>query len=166
LHTFINSKLLDHVMSNYALDLNGIHGKAHWSRVRYNGVILHNAMNQQGYFSDRGVIELFAFIHDSHRELDHGDEEHGIRAAEFCKQQNGNLFNLSEARLQLLYDACFGHTTGLHHSNLTVQICWDSDRLDIGRCKEFVDPYFLGTPAAKSDNIFNSAVIRSRNNEY
>ena len=49
-----------------------------------------------------------------------------------------------------LAEACASHTSGHLIDDVTAQICWDADRLDIGRIGIAVNPYFLNTSAAKT----------------
>jgi uncharacterized protein len=44
-----------------------------------------------------------------------------------------SLFDLSDEDFQLLYDACAAHTDGGTQADITIQTCWDADRLDLGR---------------------------------
>ena len=69
----------------------------------------------------------------------------------------GNLFNLPDADFRLLYDACVGHTDGRTEADITVQTCWDADRLDLGRVSMAPDPKKLCTPAAKRGEILKWA---------
>ncbi len=54
----------------------GLHGIAHWWRVRHNGLLLARHTG-----ADTRVVRLFALFHDSCRADDGWDEEHGPRAA-------------------------------------------------------------------------------------
>jgi uncharacterized protein len=79
------------------------------------------------------VVELFAFLHDSCRQNDGHDPEHGARAADFARSLHGLAFTLTDNELVVLLVACQGHTHGRNSDNVTVQTCWDADRLDLGR---------------------------------
>lgn len=68
--------LLEAVRSQFRLDWVGPHGAAHWARVWANGRRLAAATG-----ADLGVVELFAWLHDSCRHDDHRDPHHGPRAA-------------------------------------------------------------------------------------
>ena len=59
------------------------------------------------------------------------------------------MFELPEAEFRLLHRACAGHTHERTHPDITIQTCWDADRLDLGRVGMTPDPYYLGTEAAK-----------------
>jgi uncharacterized protein len=45
----------------------------------------------------------------------------------------GLLFDLPDHEFRLLDRACVGHTHKRTHPNVTIQTCWDADRLDLGR---------------------------------
>ena len=50
----------------------------------------------------------------------------------------------------LLYRACHGHTHERNHPDVTIQTCWDSDRLDLGRVGITPHPSRLCTEVAKT----------------
>ncbi|WP_194724094.1 hypothetical protein [Noviherbaspirillum malthae] len=152
----VTRELIQDVMNNFSLPHTSAHGPAHWARVRYNGLLL-----SQYSGADPVVVELFAFIHDSQRHNDGHDPQHGPRAAEYALRKNGVLFNLSAEQLDALVEACRGHTNERLNDCSTVQTCWDSDRLDLGRVGIMPDPYYLGTAAAKRHEILELAYARS-----
>ena len=78
------------------------------------------------------IVQLFAIIHDSRRQNEVTDPEHGPRAAEFAAELRGSVFDLEDHEFRLLYRACEGHTHERTHPDITIQTCWDSDRLDLG----------------------------------
>lgn len=149
-------ELMSCIFDNFKLDTDSIHGPAHWARVRANGKMLCEA-----HGGDWQVVELFAFLHDSQRFNDHADPDHGPRAAEFTHQLCGDLFHLSNVQLATLTQACRGHTSGHLSDNLSVQICWDSDRLDLFRVGIEPDPYYLGTNLAKMPYTIAYCMARS-----
>jgi uncharacterized protein len=155
--TLITPKLVKLLREKFALDWTGIHGASHWSRVRLNGKILSNING-----ADFAVIEYFAFLHDSCRQNDGKDPKHGSRAAEFAKSNLRNEIILNDDQFEILTSAMEGHTGGFEHDNLTVETCWDSDRLDLGRVGKYPDPIFLCTKAARNTEIINAAWDRSR----
>ena len=59
----------------------GLHGLAHWWRVRHNGLLVADAMG-----ASSRVVKLFAIFHDSHRADDNEDPEHGPRAAAWLER--------------------------------------------------------------------------------
>ena len=141
----------------YSLDLQGIHGLAHWQRVQENGLKLaqHNGANQD-------IVRLFAFLHDCCRENDGADPEHGPRAAEFANSLRGDFIVASDEDFETLLIAIRDHTQVLHSSDLTVATCWDADRLDIGRVGMRPERRYLNTKIAKEARILNWAYQRSR----
>ena len=73
----------------------------------------------------------------------------------------GALFQLADNDFELLYDACAHHTDGLIDGNVTVQTCWDADRLDLGRVGTTPDCEYLCTPYAKTEPIIRWANERA-----
>ncbi|MBF0253264.1 MAG: hypothetical protein HQL29_05545 [Candidatus Omnitrophica bacterium] len=136
------TKLYEQIIKQYALNPNGIHGVEHWKRVKDHGLHLAKETGAKAH-----IVELFALLHDSHRLTEGTDNEHGKRAAEFAVKMNGIYFNISEEDLDILCVACKGHTTELTHHDVTVQTCWDADRLDLWRIEVTPDPKFLSTQA-------------------
>ena len=83
---------------------------------------------------DLTVIRLFAYLHDSCRENDDYDVEHGPRAAKMIEGLRDNLLkDLSDEQFSLLQQACRLHTTTHSTGNPTIDACFDADRLDLGR---------------------------------
>lgn len=95
------------------------------------------------------VVGLFAVFHDARRINEHHDPGHGRRGAELAETLRGELFDLSDDDFDLLYEACAGHTDERTHLDVTVQTCWDADRLDLGRVG--IEPHadYLCTAVAK-----------------
>ena len=153
----VSEDLIRIIEQGFALHLDGIHGAAHWARVRNNGLRL---AEQTG--ANPEVVELFAFLHDSKRRNDGHDPRHGARAARFAASIRGSLLDLSDGDLELLRYACEFHTDGLTEADVTVQTCWDADRLDLGRIGILPDPRRLCTPAAREPATIKWAVSQSR----
>lgn len=59
-----------------------------------------------------------------------------------------------------LHDSC-RHDDGLQEAEVTVQVCWDADRLDLGRVGHVPDPGRLCTPAARDKKLIEWAYKRS-----
>src|SRR5512134_2488166 len=114
--------LLRSLKAQFALDWGGIHGIAHWERVRENGLRLAGVTGARPR-----VVELFALLHDSKRESDGHDPKHGARAAAFARALAGTAFELEAADLALLMAACRDHSEGLTEGDVTVMTCWDAD---------------------------------------
>jgi uncharacterized protein len=137
--------VLQAILDDYALPLGGDHGVAHWARVLTNGLRLaeETAANVE-------VVALFAVLHDSRRINEVTDPQHGPRAARFAVRLRGTVFELNDHEFRLLYRACEGHTHERTHPDITIQTCWDSDRLDLGRVGITPHPSRLCTEAAKN----------------
>ena len=144
----ITAPLFARVMAGYRLDLSGIHGPAHWRRVRANGLALAALTNG----ADATVVELFALLHDSRRLNDDEDPEHGPRAAALARTLAAML-PLDIARLDLLAEACARHTEGDTTADPTIGCCWDADRLELARLRIRPNSRYLSTPAARDPTL-------------
>jgi uncharacterized protein len=152
----ITRTLMDRILSEYSLPLNGRHGVSHWARVLENGRRLAELTG-----ADLEVVELFAVFHDSRRTNESVDDGHGVRGAAFAQALRGEFFDISQARFEQLSIACTEHTLGMLHADLTVEVCWDSDRLDLGRAGITPVPSLLCTPAAQDLDMIAWANERS-----
>jgi uncharacterized protein len=149
--------LADEIRLGFALPLHGIHGEAHWLRVRDNGLRLAEHTG-----ADPEILELFAWLHDSKRLGDGRDRGHGLRAAEFAKSLNRSRLLLPAPQLEVLEYAIAYHSDGLTEADVTTQTCWDADRLDLGRIGIRPAPRSLCTAAAKETGMIEWATVRSR----
>jgi uncharacterized protein len=154
----ITKKLISKVLDSYPLSTDGIHGISHWERVRENGLRLAELTG-----AHKPVVELFALFHDSQRINDGKDWKHGLRGAQFAETLKGNFFHLPENLFTLLYTACEKHTSNPTHEDITIQTCFDADRLDLGRVGITPDPALLCTDAAKQKNMIKWAYTNSIN---
>ena len=143
--------LIQAIRAQYVLNWHGIHGWDHWMTVHENGLIL---ARENGV--DLRVIELFALLHDSCRQNDSHDPQHGPRAADFAQSLNGTFFTLEGPTMDTLLMAIRDHTAGYVHEDLTISVCWDADRLELPRVGIPTHPDYLGTEAAKK-------MLRDRN---
>ena len=153
----ISKDLMEAIRGGFALNLGGIHGEAHWARVCENGLALAERTG-----ADAEIVGLFAYLHDSKRQSDGWDLEHGQRAADYVRYLAGSLLHLPDEKLDLLVYACSHHSDGLTEADVTVQTCWDADRLDLGRINIRPHPRYLCTPAAKDLSMIEWAYGRSR----
>ena len=144
------------VLEDYLLPLSGCHGVTHWARVLENGLRLAEETG-----ASVEVVSLFAVLHDSRRINEGHDPEHGLRAAKFATTLRGGLFQLEDNEFRLLYRACEGHTDELTHPDVTIQTCWDSDRLDLGRVGITPHPSRLCTDVAKRPDVIKWADSRA-----
>ncbi len=155
----ITKKLFDAVIAQYAQNITGRHGLAHWARVLENGRRLA-AVNG----AEIRVVELFALFHDACRITESRDPGHGQRGADLAASMRGRYFDLPDRDFERLYDACVRHTDGETEADLTVRTCWDSDRLDLGRVDIMPVPDKLCTDAAKDPAMLDWAIRRSVEN--
>lgn len=152
----ITSNLIELLRSRFRLEWNGIHGVPHWSRVRINGLLLarENGANER-------VIEHFAFLHDVCRDNDDHDPQHGPRAANFAREIRSQHISLSDHEFELLISAVEGHTHGSHYNDITIQSCWDADRLDLARVGIVPNPNRLCTFEARNPDMIDRASHRA-----
>lgn len=149
----LNLKPIVHaILEEYALPREGTHGVAHWARVLENGLRL--AEETQANIE---VVQLFAVFHDSRRVNEIIDDRHGQRGADLAASFWNRWFTLSDHEFDLLYAACAGHTDGETDADITIQTCWDADRLDLGRVRICPDPRKLCTLAAKRPEVLKWA---------
>ena len=146
--------LIAPLLRDYALDLRGIHGPGHWLRVARNGRALA-ALTPE---ADAEVVELFGLLHDSRRQNEHRDREHGQRAADFAESLAADgLIGLEMPRLRLLMRACARHEMGEVSADPTIGCCWDSDRLDLARLGIRPRMALMSTMAARDDALLAEA---------
>jgi uncharacterized protein len=148
--------ILHTILEDYALPWGGYHGVAHWARVLENGLRLAEETDALVE-----VVRLFAVLHDSRRINEGTDPDHGPRAAEFARTLRGRLFDLPEHEFLLLHRACAGHTHERTHPDVTIQTCWDADRLDLGRVGITPHPNRLCTEIAKQPKVIKWADHRA-----
>jgi uncharacterized protein len=152
----ITPDLIRAIRSEYALSWRGVHGVAHWARVLENGLRLASSTG-----ANLEVVQLFAVFHDARRFSDYFDPDHGRRGADFAETLRGRLFELPDDDFARLYVACSDHADGLTEGEITVQTCWDADRLDLGRVGTWPDTDLLCTDAAKHGEMIAWADERS-----
>lgn len=148
--------LVKAIVKEYLLPVNGLHGVSHWARVLENGVRLCASTN-----ANVEVVQLFALFHDSKRYNEGSDPDHGQRGADFAASLRGRLFDLPDEEFERLFRACAGHTHERTHPDITIQTCWDSDRLDLGRVGVMPHPSRLCTDTAKTSDIIRWASGRA-----
>jgi uncharacterized protein len=143
--TAITPELVATVRNEFVhIDWHGAHGSRHWARVRLHGL----AIAERTRASAR-VVELFAFLHDARRRDEWSDPAHGRRSAELVRELGSRVLRISDEEVELLAYACHYHSDGRMEGEVTVQTCWDADRLDLGRVGITPDPERLCTDAAR-----------------
>jgi hypothetical protein len=95
---FDRSGLLKAVLAQFRISRHGVHGPSHWARVRSHAFTVGKATGV-----DLLVVELFAFLHDSQRENEWIDPNHGSRAAEYASSLNRIFFDLNGDQLDMLW---------------------------------------------------------------
>jgi uncharacterized protein len=134
------SALQSHILA-HRLFISGLHGLEHWQQVEWNGLLLATETG-----ADTTVVRLFALFHDSKREDDGYDEEHGPRGAEFAKECfEEHRLGITREQFDKLYHACKFHTTEHRSGDATIDTCYDADRLDLGRVEIKPNPMKMAT---------------------
>ena len=134
---------------NFALEgweLGETHGLSHWQRVERNGIILstYNGKIREGI--NMKIVRFFAYLHDKCRLNDWADLEHGVRAANMLPIiRDTVLKEFTSEEVSLLDRACRYHTTELRTGNPTIDVCFDADRLDLGRVGIVPNPKRMAT---------------------
>jgi len=154
--TVITPELLQRILTGYMLPTTGVHGITHWARVLENGRRLSQQVD-----ADPLVLEYFAIFHDARRVNEAIDHGHGKRGFQLARELRGAAFELDDDRFALLEQACNEHTSGLTKANVSVQVCWDADRLDLFRVGIRPTPYYLCTEAAKEAEVMEWANQRA-----
>jgi uncharacterized protein len=149
--------LLNAILEQYHLPIYGTHGVSHWARVLENGRRMAeiNGANLE-------VIYLFALFHDARRQNEGIDPGHGQRGAELAAQLRRRHIDLPDPAFDLLLTACTLHTRGLTAGDVTVQTCWDADRLDLNRVGIRPNPDRLCTQEGKQPAMMDWANERAQ----
>jgi len=153
----ISARLFHAILEQYKLPPEGVHGVSHWARVAENGKRLAEITG-----AHRDIVILFAYLHDACRASEDWDPERGTRAAQLAYRWRGIYFDLSRKNFDLLYTACAAQGDGLLEGDITLQTCWDADRLDIGRVGVMLIASLLCTEAARDPNFMAWADFRAR----
>jgi uncharacterized protein len=135
--------IIHRIREDYALPWHGTHGVGHWARVLENGLRLAKETG-----ANVEVVQLFAVFHDACRINEGHDPGHGERGGELALALREEWFAISDEEFDLLYAACVDHTDGKTEADITIQTCWDADRLDLGRVGICPEPRKLCTKAA------------------
>ena len=147
-----NLELLDLIINQFQLDVEGDHGIKHWRRVFEIGNYLTKETK-----ADIKIVNLFAYLHDSRREDESDDLEHGKRASVFVRElYDRKLLSISKEQLDKLLFACEHHNNpNIKSEDITIQTCWDADMLDLWRIGVMPDKHFLNTDFAKQEKVIN-----------
>ncbi len=152
----IKQSLIREILEGYPLPRLGVHGVGHWGRVLENGLRLSEETGAK-----KEVVALFSVFHDARRENEDTDPGHGRRGADLARRLRAEHMALSDEDFDLLVTACVHHTDGRTKGDVTVQTCWDADRLDLWRVLIVPDEAYLCTSAAKDESMQEWARPRS-----
>ena len=121
-------KLRAFTSARWPNELGQSHGVEHWDRVAKFGQMLY----VKG--ADMNVIQAFAYLHDSERIDNDDDFDHGPRAAKLVDMiRHSHLSFLNDEQIAKLKRACQLHTVELRTGDMTIDICFDADRMDLLR---------------------------------
>jgi len=154
-NSVVSRDLVRSILNRYTLPWEGTHGVPHWARVLENGRRLSETTGAR-----RDIVELFAVFHDSQRINEAIDDGHGRRGSELARGLRGVAYTLDDKAFNLLIQACDLHTEGYLEGDVTLQTCWDADRLDLGRVGIAPRPEKLCTEEARDAGLFTWAVRR------
>lgn len=128
-----------------------LHGHEHWRYVAEVGLHIARATPE----ADEQVILFFALLHDSQRQNENSDPEHGPRAEALIRKLHAeDALPLGEEQLSLLTEACRSHDRGTVSSDPTIGACFDADRLTLSRVGIRPDRAYLSGVARKQGSGF------------
>ena len=127
-------------------ELGETHGLSHWQRVERNGIILSTENGAIRQDVNIKVVRFFAYLHDKCRLNDWADLEHGVRSADMLPTIRDTILkDFTDEEVALLEKACRYHTTEHRTGIPTVDVCFDADRLDLGRVGIVPNPKLMAT---------------------
>jgi uncharacterized protein len=131
-----------------------IHGLQHLKNVERFGLIM---ANRNG--ADKMLVSLFAYLHDARRHTDNDDPDHGKRAALLLDELlEEDVFTLSKIqRMNLAHALAWHNSFEAKSHDITVQTCWDADRLDLWRAGIEPNPKFMFTDVGRSSEMIEYA---------
>jgi uncharacterized protein len=131
------------------------HGDIHWRAVASQGLWLCDELNLP--LEARTIALYFGLLHDSRRENENYDPEHGLRAAQDL-HHSPVASKLSASILQTLNDSLIDHDTGKVTYATFEGIGWDADRSLLGRVG--MDPEIEYFSLATDENLFDRFIER------
>ena len=130
------------------------HGEAHWRCVTTTGLALGSATGSV----DLVLVFCFGLLHDTRRENEAVDPEHGPRAAAFAAElREEGALRLEDRRFASLVEALRLHSYGQVSPDPTIGTCWDADRLHLPRVLIEPDPGRFSTHAALGEGPLTAA---------
>jgi len=150
--------VLEHARRSAPLLHSSIHGEHHWQHVAVIGARLAAATSG----ADPQLALLFAVLHDSCRENEDYDPEHGHRAAYLLDELHSTgVLTLETDRLRPLRDAVARHDAGTTTVDPAIGVCWDADRLCLPRVGVIPRTELLSTRAGRAHREW-AASLQSR----
>jgi uncharacterized protein len=145
-------KLLFSLVAQHKISRSSVHGIKHWLRVKKAGGYLCSHTG-----ADYEVVFLFAYLHDIGRVNEESDPEHGQRAAMLIEGlYRDKQVRISQGQLEALTFACRHHNDpSVKSESITIQTCWDADRLDLWRVGITPDPLLLNNNYSKRSNVID-----------
>src|SRR5262245_61765093 len=116
--------LLNAILQQYELPVDGYHGVDHWARVLENGLCL---CSETG--ADREVIAQGGVLHGSRRVNEGHASDPGLRAAGSAKTRQEKHCKWADREGELTLRAFERNTHARTLPAVTIQTCWDVDRL-------------------------------------
>lgn len=162
----IDMQVYSFIETNMAIDIEGDHGVFHWERVFLNALVINNRLPEFNRV-DQVLLMLFALFHDSRRVNEHEDPGHGARGADLLNQyielyvfHFNKLFNSKD--IANTKAACRDHTDKIHSTERLIQICFDADRLDLGRVGITPNPAYLNMRESTDKLLISQCIENSR----
>lgn len=157
-HAHAIRAIQEHVHQGFDAEACGqYHGPAHWARVSQHALAVSRSLG-----IDPLVPYIFGLVHDSQRQDDGLDPEHGPRATAFVRERRDDLFGfLADAEIDALAEACDRHSDGETDGEPWVRVCFDADRLDLARVSIRPDPDYLCTEYARRPEVIAAAMAMS-----
>ncbi|WP_052260719.1 hypothetical protein [Photobacterium gaetbulicola] len=153
-----NQHVITQLIEGYAFNHKlSDHGIGHWLRVMMNGMRLA----EKNTSIDRDVVFWFALFHDSCRENETKDPQHGLRASQLIDQMSNKL-NLNDEQLHKLKRACEIHSQPVLHEDPTIAACLDADRLDLARVYINTDSKYLSLESSRDEAFLAACIHRAR----
>lgn len=134
------------------IGIDSIHGYSHWKSVEKAGCYI---ADKNG--ADKKVISCFSFLHDIGRTVESEEPGHGEKSAEIIKDVfDAESLDLNSSQYEKLLEAVSDHDKQKAESeDITVQTCWDADRLDLPRVHVIPDKDLLYTEVGKSQETLD-----------
>lgn len=145
-------KILENIKQKAKLFDSPIHGLKHWEKVKEIG---HYIADKNG--ADKKIVEAFAYLHDVGRNGESAEPGHGKKSAEIVsKHFPAGTLGLDDGQYEKLIVAISQHDEKYAKSDdITIQTCWDADRLDLPRVYILPDRNLLYTEVGKSQETFD-----------